>query len=237
MTEDVEAQSHLLAGYFLIGVRPYQLPGEHELRLPTVSNCINTCFPDTWALDWVQTPADQLQRLEADYGIGPHSLDAIREWADPAFGRGDWAWPNVLTSLEAARDAYRRFFRPLRLRLLGLALPEDQLEIALASLAPVHPREGDCGLYTMLKRGLPATPGEILGYEIMGVEQGGSLHSFYCNHLQQAYRGIGLALNVHGLLPDFASARQALELTLDEATGAEPVPWFSFRVTEYALEP
>ncbi|PKL78039.1 MAG: hypothetical protein CVV27_04060 [Candidatus Melainabacteria bacterium HGW-Melainabacteria-1] len=228
------------AGYFLIAARPYQLPGEPVRHLPTVSTCINASFPDEWALSWTGKSEPALQILARDYGIDAERLRAIQAWGDAAFERGDWGYPNVLMSLNSAREFYRTWLAPWPhiqdLRLLGLSLPEDQCEIALASLKPVQANQGECGLYTLLKQGLPESPGgKRLGFEILGLEIGGSLHSFYCNHLHQAYAALGLKLNQYGLLAKAADARRALEFTLAESTRAEPVPWLSFRVKEYAF--
>ena len=229
---------YLQAGYFLIASRPYALPGEAALLLPTVSTCINDSFPDSWALSWSGKSDEQLARLQADYGIDAVRLAAIQRWGDAALGQppAAFGWPNVLSSIEVARSFYHDFLSPLPLRLIGLFLPEDQLEIALATLRPQHPQEGECGLYQMLARQLsePAA-GEVLGFEIMGLEIGGSLHSFYCNHLQQDYHRLGIAFNRHHLIAGADDARRALEFTLDEETHAEPVPWLSFRLREFAL--
>ena len=69
---------------------------------------------------------------------------------------------------------------------LELGVPADEAMALIAELEP-PPGIGECGLLMRLKAGsAPAEPARALGWEVLGVEWGGSFHSWLCNALHKA---------------------------------------------------
>jgi hypothetical protein len=79
--------------------------------------------------------------------------------------------------------------------------------------------------------------GIALGFEPLGLETGGDFHSFICNGLEANYCGrLGLELNRHGRFDTYDACRAAVEYTMLDSTGAEPVLWLPWAVSEYGLK-
>ena len=148
-------------------------------------------------------------------------------------------WPGVFASVEEARAYFRKYLARLTdVRLLEIALPEIYFEPALASSAPSRANEAESALHFMLsrKRKTAALAGTALGYEILGIEDGGHFHSFLCNQLQNEYsRELGITMNAAGLIDRLEDAKKATELTRRDDVGAEPVDWFPFLLVSHPL--
>lgn len=125
-----------------------------------------------------------------------------------------------------------------RIRLLAVALPAAYLDGFLQHGAPA-PGIGACGLYQLLSRRIKlADSATQLGYEILGVEEGGSCHSFLCNYLEVPYRqDLQIPFNDHGLISEYDDAVRAADYTNLPSTGSEPVPWYPWLIVEYTLPP
>ncbi|MCX5684825.1 MAG: hypothetical protein NT049_14225, partial [Planctomycetota bacterium] len=80
-----------------------------------------------------------------------------------------------------------------------------------------------------------AQGGTPLGWEALGCDLGGTLHSWLCNGLEKdASEKLGIRPAANGLLANEADARAVVELAVREH--AEPVPWRPFLLVEYKIE-
>ena len=163
-------------------------------RILTFSDCLAKFLPGTWALRWVEAePAERKASAQA-FGFNSQELERLLDWTTEAQNDGRFLWPNVFGSLEAARAFLREFNPPVPdLFLLGLGLPEDRREAALAEQAP-PPGGGPSGIYELLQEPKPLPEGgTFLGWEILGTELfGGQFHSWLCSGLEKVvYERLG----------------------------------------------
>jgi len=220
----------LLSGGFYI-TRLLQKPhGLGELlpeSLITLSPCLGELLPDSWAFSWAShSDSDRVAAVQK-LGLTPDVVPFICEFVNAAFATQELGWPSVWQSATVARNlladpriADRGFL------LLELAIPEDFAATLLAELAPAS-GEGDSGLFAKLKTATPAqSSAASLGWELLGVETGGSCHSWLCNSIQNdAQQRLGVRPGPFGLLESEQDARAVLGL-IANGLGAEPVPWF-----------
>lgn len=230
---------HYLGGYYLVeGLpRPAQLSHFLPATLWTISSCLCKVYPDTWALSWVTATPVDYDAARTRLGLDAASLRTLQGRVDTAFEAERFGWPNVWLDRASAEEFYHQYLAAVPdVRLLAVALPAAFLDGFLQQHTPL-PGFGACGLYQLLHRRIKLVdPGQLLGYEILGVEQGGSCHSFLCNYLEVPYRQeLQVCFNEHGLIDDYADAVRAAGYTNLPTTGAEPVPWCPWLVVEYAL--
>lgn len=230
---------HYLGGYYLVEglARPPQLSDFLPPMLWTVSSCFCTVYPHTWALSWVTSAVEDRDAMRMRLGLDAAGFRRLQAEVDADFAAERFGWPNVWLDRASAEEFYRRYLAAVpHVRLLAVALPAVYLDGFLQEHAPA-PGFGAAGLYQLLSRRIELTgPAQPLGYEILGVEEGGGCHSFLCNYLEAPYREeLRVRFNEHGLVADYADATRAATYTNLPTTGAEPVPWYPWLVVEYAL--
>lgn len=144
----------LEARYFIVSDAPSpdRASGLLPPRVVTVSTCIVESYPDAWALPWVQTPGDELDKLREFLGLDMAAFSALRSWVGEALDNGDYGWPNVFLSLGAARAFGHRFLGAVKnRRLVGLSMVEDLAREYLREEAPPE-GHGAPGIWTALSR-------------------------------------------------------------------------------------
>lgn len=219
------------AGFYL--VRPCPRPEwQGASLLPstiiTLSECLTAVFPDVWAYTWSSCTEEErlaaIDRLALDRALLPRVMKHVTE----AFDAGLLGWTSVWQSAEAARDALRVLEATTSdLLLIELGVPANKVAMLSEETRP-EPGLGECGIYTRVRRAEPIREeGALLGWEVLGAEQGGSFHSWLCNALQvPAAKELGIKPGDHGLLRSEYEARRVVSL-IDAGLGAEPVPWFA----------
>lgn len=228
------------AGFFLLseGKSSEKSPRLLPAHIITVSNCIVDTYPDSWALPWVDTPADELRSMRDSLGLDDNAFGDLRSWVEQAMESGDFGWPNVFFSVRAGREFSHRFLGALQgVRLVGLSLTKDVAADFLREEAPQEGR-GASGVWTMLaRRELLAQPATQLGFDVLGAEYGGWFHTFSCNGLEKDFSDkLGVLFNQCGLIDEYVRAVAASEYTNRDDTGAEPVAWYPFRVDDYGAK-
>ena len=227
---------YYLAGYYLVeGLpRPPQMAPFLPPMLWTISSCLCAIYPDSWALSWVtHTPVDRAA-MQARLGLDTEAFRALQAEMDAAFDQQRFGWPNVWLDRPAAEQFQRQHLTAIpHVKLLAIALPAPYLDPCLRDSTPT-PGSGACGLYQMLSRRIKLTDQTgALGYESLGVEVGGSFHSFLCNYLEVPYQQeLHVHFNDYGLIAGYADAVRAADYTNLATTGAEPVPWYPWLVVE-----
>lgn len=135
----------------------------------TLSDCLATIIPSTWALSWANhTEAERLEELRTA-GLPASSLNRVMSWVTEALDAGSFGWSNLFVSLDAARRFVAEFLpADDDAVLLGIALPEDTARSFLQTEKP-DAEAPPPGVYTTLSLGnLPAEGGELLGIELLG---------------------------------------------------------------------
>lgn len=211
------------AGFFLIteaaappSDQPFLPP-----RIITASDCRADVYPGFWAIKSNETPPEELTRVREELKLTESEFEDLRSWVDRSLASADLGWPNVFLNLRAAREFKRRFMAAVAgVHLIGLVIAADDGE----EFIPDY--EGS-GMGMIVSRQLPPDDsGVFLGFDVLGVEYGGSLHTFSCNGLERDYvEKFGITFNAHGLIADQDQALAAAEYTNRDETAAEPVPW------------
>jgi hypothetical protein len=233
---------YYLGGYYLVeGLpRPPQMASFLPEVLWTVSACICNVYPDAWAFPWVNTDPDRQAEEQARLGLSDTDYGHMQAWVNTTFNEQRFGWPNVWLDLASARQYYHHYLRSIvGIKLLAIALPAPYLEDALAASAP-KPGMGEDGVHQMLQLRRTLTEPEAehaRGFEVLGIDLGGTFHTFLCNYLEVPYRDeLGLTFNHNGLLASLADAQRASEYTNLDSTAAEPVSWHPWLVVEYSLD-
>jgi len=228
------------AGFFVItdGKAPARQGSPLPARVVTVCTCIGESYPDAWALPGVEVPEKTLSGVRRTLALDDREFGDLRTWVERALENEALGWPNVFFSLREARSFSARFLGAVRnVRLVGLSLSADVAAEFLRAEAPPA-GSGGTGVWKALARNVPlAREDPPLGFDVLGFEPDGTSHTFACNGLEVLYKSkLGTAFNVHGLIDDYGSAAVASEATNRDGAGAEPVPWYPFRVDEYRFD-
>ncbi len=233
--QENDVSNELSAGFFV--VRLFDCPaalrsGLLPKRVLTLSSCLTSLFPDTWTLDWSSETEDDRLAAAALIGIEAADLPTLLANMTTAFADGKWCWPHVWVSLDDARRAaleYQLSREEFAIVELGVrSATADELLVDLAA----GPNEAECGLLTNLRRRRHVhSTGTLLGWEPLGIEQGGSMHSWLCNGLHRdAHERLGITPGKWGLIESATDATR-VERLIQSGIGAEPVPWFCARLS------
>ncbi|MGE0454320.1 MAG: hypothetical protein AB7O37_16570 [Vicinamibacteria bacterium] len=206
----------------------------------TVSHCLATVAPDTWAIEWVRTP--ETERLEEAMrcGIPAERLPSAVAWVTQRFDR-QFAWSHVFLDREAARE-FRRLFLPEDFRLLQIGLAGDAVDKFLAAAAPPPQQpgfapNGATGVYQALAGRQALPPAADRGFEVLGYDSfGGGFDSFRCYAgLEQEFSNLGAAYNQWGLITDESVAVKCARLAAEPPGGTCADSWEAWRIVEHAL--
>ncbi len=225
-----EPSSLVSAGFYITRPVPRHawlgdalLPAE----ILTLSACLAPLVPDVWALAWSVCSHDERCAELAKLGLPPETLPAVMAHATEAFDRGDLGWPHVWQSPAAARAMVHALpDLPADFAVYELGVPDGAVDALVEALAPAEGM-GAGGLFSRLSaRVAVAHEAEVMGWEVLGVDAGGGLHSWLCNGLHtDAHRTRSVTPGALGLLAHEDDAR-AVEARIAEGVGAEPAQWF-----------
>lgn len=224
-------EAEMVAGGYFV-VRPYGREDSMSDLLPPVvfsaSPCITDIGPDfTWA---EPLPNDWKWRAEAEsLGIAAERRNDVIEWLNEALAGGSIRWPNVLTSPDAARTFAAEFdLRCGELALLGIGLTSPHLAAFLEE-------EDASGIRQVLEQRVPmAAGGQLLGYEVLGLEGDGTFHSWICNSLESdAATELEIRPNENGFLDTLTDAERVAQWAIEGERG-EPVFWQPWLVARYS---
>ncbi len=223
-------------GYFLMG--PVHDGALKDERLPrpvwSISTCVSDSYPDETYLEWVKTGPEPDEEIREKLDVSAEELARIKSDVTDLFDRDAFRWPNVFASVGAARDFYARWLTGLAdLRLLGISLRALDLPDYLAD----NGLEGSSGgVLTLLKESREPESAPSCGFEVLGTEMGG-FHSYLCHGMEAELMDVlEVAFNEYGLIADWSCAAKVSEWINRDEFGAEPVPWYPWRIAAYALE-
>ena len=87
----------------------------------------------------------------------------------------------------------------------------------------------DSSWFALLRQRSPLSPAtQILGYEVVGAEEGLDFHSWHCHgYADEVQAAVGVVTNDNGLIQNLAEARSVLTWMLErpDSEAPEPVPW------------
>ncbi len=170
-------------------------------------------------------------------GLCAADLPEIQRWADQRHAEDRISCPSLFEDIEAAREFISRFVRnKYGLKILGIGLARGDADELIKDINEGCRSGKNYSVHRVLSRGEPLANGLPVGYEPLGHEGTDFFHSFICNGLEVACcEQLKLELNEHGRFADYESCETAVDYICLDSTGAEPVFWQSWCITEYDL--
>lgn len=226
-----------VGGYFLKG--PVATGALRDERLPrrvwSISSCVSTSYPDEGYLTWVQSSPERQVELCQSLDLSTDELAELKGEVSALFDQGLVRWPNVFGTLCAARDFHARWLTDVPdVQLLEIALKTPDVPVFLSDVASLSNNEGD-GVLSVLGEERPVGDGQVWGFEVLGFVFG-AFHTYLCHGLETEFMDtLGVRFNEHGLITDWADASKASDWINRDEVGAEPVPWYPWRISRYAL--
>lgn len=223
------------AGYFLIKLRPITFGSQASKSVYTCSTCINDSLLDSWSYTWTTKNNDGIDEIKASLELNDSKIELIRDWADREFAVKRIGWPNVFKDIETAQE-YRNTFLPhlSDTHIIGVYFSEPEIADLLSEFDPMREGLGFIGLHWNLQQMLPedlSTRETFIGFDIIGIENGGDFHTFYCHDMSNdLVEKFHLTLNRYGLFDDSPDWHSVTDYMNAEETGCEPVPWYVCKV-------
>jgi hypothetical protein len=220
-----------LGGYYLMKLRPIKFGTLTDSIIYTCSDCINDNLIESWAYTWTTNNNDQIEAIKNDYSIDDDSVFSIRSWVDEKFEENLIGWPDIFVDIETAVAYKQNFFSHLTdIKLFALYFNETEAERILQEFKPKSEKEGESGLYKMLSKRIVDKDNmneTLIGFDIIGIENGGDFHSFHCHDIgQELLDKFGFTFNKYGLIEQCNDWTPLLDYFNDDENGCEPVPWF-----------
>ena len=222
---------YYLGGYYLMQLRPHPgtQPGEWRY-IYTCSSCINVNCYDPCLDD-----AREISALPDEEERAQHEIWEQQSGSGTPFV--EIGLQPVFSSLEAVRQYKDEHFAEKKeLAILGLFFSEAEHTRLIDTFGPAASeiaQFGQIGLRKNLRRRIPEDDtGRELGYDLIGIENTGDLHTFHCNlterFLQEQF---GLKINRWGLIGHCTGWEPIMRFCNEnEGEGVEPVPWFYAKV-------
>jgi hypothetical protein len=224
-------------GYFLMG--PVKDGAVTDRRLPpvlwSISTCVADSYPDESYLSWIAPTSSRDVELREVLGLSTEELFELKRYVTELFNASLVRWPNVFASLNTARDFHGRWLTAVPgVRLLGISMRASGVPAFLAETASAsNPSDG---VGSLLSEDRMCHEGNAWGFEVLGSDFG-TFHTYLCHGLETELMDVlAVRFNEHGLISEWSDAERASEWLNRDETGAEPVPWFAWRIDEYAVE-
>jgi len=224
-----DMNNYITGGFFVVPrtSRPADASDLLPQNILTVSNCLATIVPDTWAVD-LGYPADE-DRADgaAKLSSAPAVIPDLVKWVTAEIGPDR---PTAFRSLTAAREFHRRFITQPGVIVIGMGLHKS-LRASFDAQIGQDPTKGD-GLLERVQQNDPLpSGGSVRGYEPLGF-CGGSFHTWLCNISPDAVKShFGIRPNENGLISTLEEGTQVVDYLTE--TGAEPAIWEPWIVVEY----
>lgn len=222
---------YYFGGYYLLRPKPIDFGADKEKLTQTTSSCINDALVDTWAYSWSIQDKKMLEQVKKDFQLDDNSIKQIQSWADKKFELGKLQWVDNFPDLDTALEYKQTFFSHLSdVSIYSIYISAADREALIKEFAIEQDNQGDFGLQQnlLLKIQEKENDKEILiGYDLIGVEVGGTYHTFYCNNAtQELIDKFQLVLNENGLFTEVEDWTPIKDYLNNEENGFEPVPWY-----------
>lgn len=220
---------YYLGGYFLIKNKLFEWSPETDEIVQTCSGCINTKVFGYWC--WSPANDRLTEEEKTDLGLDAEIIREIQAWTVKKFNEGKIKWGDVFSDLETIQEFKNLFFANRDdLYIQAIYLSESDTQSLIADFDHEEMKGGRFTIWENLSekiREVPKSAEELLGYDLIGVDTGGSFHSFHCHGIGNELAGrFGLTLNQHGLFSHIPDP-QAITTYLNSGTApVEHVPWY-----------
>lgn len=226
---------YYLGGYYLIRPTTKTFWSPTARTIYSASNCINKSLLDHWSYSWTTGNDDEIDSIKQTYAIDDETIQSIRQWVDKACDDKRTGWINVFRYLDTVKEYQQKFFAHLPdTKIVGTYFRETDVDAITDALMPRGKGFGTEGLYDCLIEKIPETDSvteTFIGFDIAGIDVGGSFHSFYCNLAPEVFtERFGLKINQYGLFEDSDNWKAVLTFMNDKESPVEPVPWFICKI-------
>jgi hypothetical protein len=224
-------------GYYIITpiVRPDYM--DKELipdTILSVSECICDFHPEINIL-WGRSNKAK-RKYTQHLNISESTYEEIEKWIEEKSEAGIFAYPQVFTTLELAKEFLSKFLYHLSdAKIIGIGLPEEYVEEFIEyEESQNKEEENQYGIEKLLLRRIPIgdqVP-KMIGYEVLGFEYG-TFHSYLCNGLEKYFNGhFEFNLNQEGFFPTLEEASRYCDYSNNEELGTEAVLWLPWAIFE-----
>ena len=181
MATEIDLNDYVVGGYFVTKsverIGWTAADGEPQ-RLLSIARCLAPVVPTVYVYEYAAT----YDPIYAEFGIGPHSLEALMEWQKQ--NRPQMGWPEVFCSLETARAFVREFVTNSdEVAILAVAIPRREIDEFFThddDEGPLDPTDDmneftdeplaelGCEVDGMIELGeTPPAGGEVLGFDML----------------------------------------------------------------------
>jgi hypothetical protein len=148
----------------------------------------------------------------------------IDNWVNVNLEKRRIIWPNIYSSVDVAKEFVDRFISNMEnIKIIELGIEKNDAAelIEDSSYSDLGEIEG----MLTLKKILSLSSGEILGFDILGVEHG-YFTSYLINHFEkELIHRVGVNINCHGLISDYRQAMDGADYLVNESNGGELLFW------------
>lgn len=227
--------SYYFGGYYLMKLKPIGFGSERNTIVYTCSNCINDSLLGSWAYPRVKTKNEELKSVYQDLQIDGEKFLAIRNWADNKIETESIGWVNVFADLKTVKQYKQTFFSHLEdLVIMSIYFDKNEMDDFFDEFKSGNAIQGSVGIYQNLIKKIPEDELKdelFIGFDLIGIELSGDFHSFHCHNIsEELITKFNIEINPYGLLNTNSNWQPILEYMNDDATGLEPVPWFSVKI-------
>ncbi|WP_416437782.1 hypothetical protein [Phnomibacter sp. MR] len=229
-------ETHYLAGYYLIKLKPLDFGDDINKTVWTCGNCLNISAFDNWCLSWAYEKLDKKDKKALN--LTDEEIDKIHRWTDSRFS----ALVNGFSDLETAIEFKDLFYNSRDdIKILGLYFPQTDAELLIEDFKEgnhvdeFNYNNGEIEIRKNLQKKIVEridSNEEFLGYDFIGVECDGSFHSFYCSNITKTLTNkFNLTTNVFGLFDKVENPDEIRDYLNDPKSYLEPLPYYFAKVT------
>lgn len=229
--------THYLAGYYLVKLKPLDFGDDLNKSVWTCCNCLNYSAFDNWCLSWTKDKIDK-EHKEA-LNLTDEKLNEIHKWTDSKYSDLLNGFEDLATAIE-----FKNLFFNSRddIHILGLYFPTKDKELLIEDFGEgqnvdeFNYNNGNVVIRKNLQKEIIEqnnTNEEFLGYDFIGVECDGSFHSFYCSNITKTlFDKFNIIPNAYGLFDKVENSESVRLYLNDPLSYLEPLPYYVVKVTK-----
>lgn len=204
-------------------------------KLYTCSTCINDSFLDSWSLSWSSSSGKEIDdETISNFKLTKDKIQQIQHWSDQKFEENKIGWIHTFSDLETLNEYKKTFFSEFESETLSINFPETEVKELEIAFNRENLDLGEIGISKNLKRRIEENNSkETIGYDLIGMEDGGDFHSFHCHDLtKELIQKFGIKINEFGLIEENDTWQEMVSYMNDEENGFETAPWFYVKVNK-----
>lgn len=245
---EINLHDYASAGYYLARLREAGKGRPISRLLPrryiSGSSCLCQFFTDCWVWDnagpmdaegnFIEGIRGFQGRVEsaAFFGITEEQLPEVIRWGQLSCGR-DFGFPRGYYRLIDAHRASEWIHLPREAWVIfGMGLHRTLAEKFLEDMR----KHEDHTAALCVREGKELGPGGApLGHELLNIECGHFCHSWICGGMEEDFaERKQVALNAHGYIESFETARECADMINRREVPSEPPPYYPLLIVEYS---